>query len=599
MPPKAELKILERANMAIARTPPQVANPLDYLGDHAEFGPALFSKLVPFSVHVAISIYEERRDRLVNQNIIQELENLTDKIHTLLSSIGLPGSLQALEKPLGLPPNLIQHAEEIRQADAINKIQRSFADIEKLRANDWAIFEEGKAALAAEEEEDEQLRRKYGTSRWRRPESQADPDGAKFWAAINEIGGYFQNSASSDEAVREKFLANKELLEILSGSNQSLMNYVPSSTPVETSGDLKAAVGRLRSVYNDVLRMETRRRKKVESLREAARRDDIKPDILKEAARLERAYPSTPLQTVHFEEFFEKRLDKLYEPELEALEKEAQDQENLLTLVERANREFDAQKRLIDAKGHRDREQVLQKLNGAYFKYKEIVANLEVGRKFYNDLNRIVAHGFRDAVKAWVAERRLEAQRLEEYVVAGQEAPCLAKVFADTHPGNLICRRSRLSTSTTTSLLRTCHQDSQLSLRLTHLPSSIMTDTSLHTSSRRTNSPPINSSRCSHNNSINSHSQHRSNSPCTPDQLFRVRPRRQYNRGPEARCSRLFRSRNHHSLGNSQTNCLERGIPPWASSLEGHRLEGHPARREHGVPVRGFDSVEAAYWNDA
>lgn len=414
VPPKAELKILERANMATARTPPQVANPLDYLGDHAELGPALFSKLVPFSVHVAISIYEERRDRTVNQNIIQELENLTEKIHTLLSSIGLPGSLQALEKPLGLPPSLIQHAEEIRQSDAINKIQRSFADIDKLRSNDWAIFEEGKAALAAEKDEDEQLRRKYGTSRWRRPESQADPNGSKFWAAIGEIEGYFQNSSISDDAVREKFMTNKDLLEVLSGSNQSLMNYVPASAPVETSGDLKASVGRLRSVYNDILRLESRRRKKVESLREAARRDDIKPDILKEAARLERTYTTTPLQTVHFEEFFEKRLDKLYEPELEAIEKEAQEQENLLTLLQRANREFESQKRLIDGKGHRDREQVLQKLNGAYFKYKEIGTNLEVGRKFYNDLNKIVANGFRDAVKAWAAERRIEARRLEE-----------------------------------------------------------------------------------------------------------------------------------------------------------------------------------------
>lgn len=400
--------------MATARTPPQVANPIDYLGDHAELGPALFSKLVPFSVHVAISIYEERRDRMVNQSIIQELETLTEKIHTLLSSIGLPGSLQALEKPLGLPPSLIQHAEEIRQSDAINKIQRSFVDIEKLRSNDWAIFEEGKAALTAEEEEDEQLRLKYGTSRWRRPASEADPSGSKFWAAINEIGGYFQNSASSDEAVREKFAANKDLLEILSGSNQALMNYVPSSTPVETSDDLKASVGRLRSVYNDILRMESRRRKKAESVREAARRDDIKPDILKEAGRLERTYTTTPIQTVHFEEFFEKRLDKLYEPEIVAVELEAQEQEKLLTQLERANREFESQKRLIEGKGHREREQVLQKLNGAYFKYKEICANLEVGRKFYNDLNRIVAHGFRDAVKAWAAERRIEARNLEE-----------------------------------------------------------------------------------------------------------------------------------------------------------------------------------------
>ncbi|KAL6901125.1 BRO1-like domain-containing protein [Trichoderma evansii] len=414
VPPKAELKILERANMATARTPLQVANPLDYLSDHGELGPALFSKLVPFSVHVAISIYEERRDRMVNQNIIQELETLTEKIHTLLSTIGLPGSLMALEKPLGLPPSLIQHAEEIRQSDAINKIQRSLIDIDKLRSNDWAIYEEGKAALAAEKEEDDQLRKKYGTSRWLRPESQADPTGSKFWTAITEIGGYFQNSATSDDAVREKFVTNKELLEILSGSNQSLMNYVPTSTPIETSSDLKASVGRVRSVYNDILRMESKRRRKVETLREAVRRDDIKPDILKEAARLERTYTTTPLQTVHFEEFFEKRLDKLYEPEIEAIEKEAQDQENLLLLLQRSNREFESQKRLVDGKGHREREQVLQELNGAYFKYKEIGNNLEVGRKFYNDLNRIVANGFRDPVKAWVSERRIEARSLEE-----------------------------------------------------------------------------------------------------------------------------------------------------------------------------------------
>ncbi len=124
--------------------PPQVANPYDHLGDQAEFGPALFSKLVPFAVHVAVSIYEERRDRLVNNNIISELETLTEKLHTILSSLNLPGSLQALEKPLGLPGALVQHAEEIRQADAINRLHRGFADIEKLRSSDRAVFEEGR-----------------------------------------------------------------------------------------------------------------------------------------------------------------------------------------------------------------------------------------------------------------------------------------------------------------------------------------------------------------------------------------------------------------------------------------------------------------------
>merc|ERR1711977_409993 len=60
----------------------------------------------------------------------------------------------------------------------------------------------------------------------------------------------------------------------------------------------------------------------------------------------------------------------------------------------------------------REREQALQKLENAYFKYKEIVSNLEVGRKFYNDLAKIVGR-FRDGVKAFVYERREEAMRME------------------------------------------------------------------------------------------------------------------------------------------------------------------------------------------
>ncbi|KAG8409145.1 pH-response regulator protein palA/rim20 [Metarhizium acridum] len=414
VPPKSELKTLERANMAVARVPPQVANPFDFLGDRAEFGPALFSKLVPFSVHVAISIYEERRDRMVNQNIIQDLEVLNDKIHSLFSAIGLPGSLQALEKPLGLPPSLVQHAEELRQADAIGRLRKSFTDIDKLRAADIAIFEEGTSALAAEREEDQKARRKYGTDRWTRPESQSDAQGGKLWGHAGEIEGYFASSASSDGVVREKFAANEELLHILCGSDRALMDFVPSSSQRDTNPELKASVGKLRSAYNDVLRLESRRRKKVETLRENARKDDIKPDILKEAARLERTYPSTAIVPAHFEDFFEKRLDRLYEPELEALDKESLEQERLLKEVERANAEFEAQKRRCGDRGSREREQALQKLDSAYFKYKEIINNLEVGRKFYNDLNKIVGQGFRDVVKGWVAQRRMEARVLEE-----------------------------------------------------------------------------------------------------------------------------------------------------------------------------------------
>jgi len=418
VPPKPELRILDRANMAVARVPTEVAEPYKFFGDHAEFGPALFTKLVPFTVHLAVSIYEERRDRLVNNSIITELENLTDRLHEILSSLNLPGSLQALEKPLGLPGTLVQHAEEIRQADALSRLQRGFADIEKLCASDRAVFNEGKALLMAEEEEDTGMRLKHGTRVWTRPESRTDPSrdgGAKLWNQAAEIEGYFASSTSSDAVVRQKFAAVKDTLAILAGPDRGMMDYIPNSRRTEIPETLKPALGRLRGAYNDVLRLESRRRKRVETLKNKSRADDIKGDILVEAARLERTYPSTAIVPAHFEDFFEKRLDSLYEADLEGLEKERADQEKALTEVERANREFEAQKRSVGDRGNVEREKALQRLDNAYYKYKEIVNNIEVGRKFYNDLSQILEQ-FRNQARHWVNERRKDARSLEDEI---------------------------------------------------------------------------------------------------------------------------------------------------------------------------------------
>lgn len=420
VPPKPELKILERANMAVARTPPQVAQPYDYFGDHAEFGPALFTKLVPFAVHLAVSIYEERRDRLVNTSVIDELELLSGKLNeTLSNDLNLPGSLQALEKPLGLPGPLVQHADEIRQADALNRLRRGFADIEMLCSSDRTIFEEGKSLLVAEKEEDKAMRRKHGTMRWSRPESRLEPSrdgGAKLWNQAAEIEGYFASSTSSDAIVRDKFESVKDTLSILAGPDRVIMDYIPNSRRPEIPESLKPTLGRLRSAYNDVLRLKSRRQKRIDTLKSKMRADDIKADILLEAARLERTYPGTVIVPAHFEVFFEARLDSLYDAELEAVEKERADQSRALADVERANREFEAQKRSsLGAGAGGDRERALQRLDNAYYKYKEIVSNIEVGRKFYNDLCQIVEQ-FRGQARQWVNERRKEAKSLEEYV---------------------------------------------------------------------------------------------------------------------------------------------------------------------------------------
>jgi programmed cell death 6-interacting protein len=410
VPPKSELKTLERANMAVAKIPKEVSEPSAFIGDNGEFGPPLFAKLVPFAVHVAASIYEERRDRLVNTNIIEELEVLTTKIHDTLSSLNLPGSLQALEKPLGLPPSLTSHAEEIRQADALSRLQRSFSDTAKLKASDDAIFAEGRELLQAENSENERLRMKYGTDRWTRAPSKSAA--AKLWAQIDEISGYLQSAGNSDQLVISKFRECEDMLLILSKPDRDIGSFVPSSRRVTIPPKLENEVSRLRNSLNEVSRLESRRRRKIEALREKAKKDDINTSILAEAARLEREYPSQTIVAAHFEDFFEQRLTK-YESDLAVLQTESDEQDRLTSQLEAANASFVAARK--GDTSSREREQALQKLENAYFKYKEIVSNLEVGRKFYNDLAKIVGR-FRDACKAFVYERREEAMRLESYV---------------------------------------------------------------------------------------------------------------------------------------------------------------------------------------
>lgn len=408
VPPKTELKTLERANLAVAKVPKEISEPMAFLGDQKEFGPPLFSKLVPFSVHVAANIYEERRDRIVNGNIIDELEILTTRIHDTLRSLNLPGSLQALEKPLGLPPTLLSHAEELRQADAIGRINRTFSDAAKLKASDEAIFLEAKDLLQSEASENERLLRKFGSDRWTRLDSRSATP--KLYKQVDEIDGYFKSAASSDQVVIDRFREYESILQVLTGSDRDIGNFVPSSRRVNIPPKLEGEVSKLRNSLNEISRLESRRRRKIEAIRGKAKKDDIHHSILAETARLEREYPTTPVVPSHFEGFFDKRLSRTYDSDLASLKTESEEQEKLLQQLEIANASF-TKARAGDT-STREREQALQKLEMAYYKYKEMVNNVDGGRKFYNDLAKIVGR-FRDGCKAFVTERREEAKRAE------------------------------------------------------------------------------------------------------------------------------------------------------------------------------------------
>jgi programmed cell death 6-interacting protein len=427
VPPKSELKIIDRACMVAAKAPSQVTDAISMLGENGPLGQPLFAKLVPYAVHIAASIYSDRRDRLVNERIIGELETMTDKLReyvlaitqrfsgyyadfiSLLSSLNLPGSLQALEKPLGLPPTLVAHAEEMRQQDGLHRLRRSLEDIAKVKANDKAVYNEGVELLAAEKAEDDASRRKYGTDRWTRQTSEAAAP--KLYTTSSEISGYFTSAQSSDNLVEQKLRDSEAVFRVLTGTNRDLEMYVPSSRRAAIPPEVERELVRLRGCLSEVSRLESRRKRRAQVLKEKARADDITQALLKETARLEREFPMQPIQASQFEDLFEEQLH-LYDTDLEMVAQEQHDQDQIAAQVREANRAF-TRAHKGDA-STKEREKALQELENGYLKYKEIISNIEVGRKFYNDLAKIVGR-FRDDCKAFVHQRRMEASQLERY----------------------------------------------------------------------------------------------------------------------------------------------------------------------------------------
>jgi programmed cell death 6-interacting protein len=198
---------------------------------------------------------------------------LANEIVSLLQSLNLPGSLQALEKPLGLPPGIIAHAEEVKQQGGVEKLLASIRDIDKLRANNLEMYQEAVELLRMEAAEDDKSRSRHGTDRWNRDPS---PIAAgKLAQQANEYESILKSAENTDKLVRGKLAESESMLKLLGGRIHGLEEFVPNSSRATLTPKMDREVGRLRQCMNEVSRLESRRRWKIETLRQKAKADDI------------------------------------------------------------------------------------------------------------------------------------------------------------------------------------------------------------------------------------------------------------------------------------------------------------------------------------
>jgi programmed cell death 6-interacting protein len=118
------------------------------------------------------------------------------------------------------------------------------------------------------------------------------------------------------------------------------------------------------------------------------------------------------IEAVQFETLFDNRL-QMYDVDQDMVKDETQEQQDAIKRLQDANTAFLNARR--GDQSTKQREQALQALENAYFKYKEIISNLDTGRKFYNDLAKIVSR-FRDECRTFAYQRKSEASQIERQV---------------------------------------------------------------------------------------------------------------------------------------------------------------------------------------
>ena len=121
-----------------------------------------------------------------------------------------------------------------------------------------------------------------------------------------------------------------------------------------------------------------------------------------------------PISPADFEEFFTRRLESHYSENRNEYRLDQTESGKLRAKLREANVAFVKSRRSDTSL--EERERALQRLETGYLKFLEIAQNLDEGRKFYNELARMLGR-WREEIRGFVYQRKKEARDIEGYCI--------------------------------------------------------------------------------------------------------------------------------------------------------------------------------------
>ncbi|KAG0166770.1 pH-response regulator protein palA/rim20 [Apophysomyces sp. BC1015] len=413
VPSSSALPVIQKVGMVDAVAPAEISDPVSLMLSnqrtvvvpHTILGLPLFQKLVPFAVHQAASVYVDRKERVIKEDIIGRLEELTEVYYSTLQSLNLHATIAAAEQTAGLPEPLLRQAEEIRNDGGSHILYDYWEKVQQASSKNSDILEAAFNALDEEHENDERQRSRF-REQWNRPQShiltgQLVNQGQKHRTTLT-------SAQKADQIVRGKLDTWVKIIDVLALSEEELKSSIPGAYTSGNGAKGSDAIYRLKQLVEDMQQHLTERRVIVDRAKKASSADDISPALLKKAAQLTAKSPIVKIDPAQFEELFVEELRK-YDEFLMKIDHQDERQTQVLREMTDVHQEYTVSRQNNSAMAKR--EKALQNLNQAYHKFKEIKTNLTEGVKFYGEHAKALST-FRDTCVEYHNRRRTEAEQL-------------------------------------------------------------------------------------------------------------------------------------------------------------------------------------------
>uniref|UniRef100_A0A6B2KXP0 BRO1 domain-containing protein n=1 Tax=Arcella intermedia TaxID=1963864 RepID=A0A6B2KXP0_9EUKA len=343
-----------------------------------------FNSFIPMRVRTAESVYSERKAALL-RDISKQVEDQNSIAKSALYEMNLPGALEALETPHGIPLSLLKKMELVKKDSGINGLVATIHKLKSLAEENGVILDVSMATLDEEEKDDAQMRSQYNQTWTRTPSHILN-------ANLRSEGRVFkeklEHAVKSDGYIKKMVEDNQRGIDLLCAEQGQILQLLPETSRQDVS------IGGLKQLLKQLDEMIFARETALSQMREMMKQDEIIDKLIK-------------LQESEYEKLYVQELAK-YEPLIKPIRDNLQ-QSGILKAIKEENDLF-IQKR-SENEQLIQRQQVLQEFELAFTNYNILKEHLSEGVQFYSNFNEAIQK-FKTKCSDFVLARKTEKQDL-------------------------------------------------------------------------------------------------------------------------------------------------------------------------------------------